>query len=174
MFIFPSDSHLFTQLGFEFQISALSKTGSIRFTQYNYFDISIYIHTLKLNLVKCINFNVKITEHKNAVFLFSTSFASHQWLYHRTTGKKHLSLKFQLSVCHDVKVFQVQVDVVEFLTACRGHVPHHDKGPILQNWTCCSKRGLEVGVERISMDGVLWLGCIGEGKEGKEKEEGKR
>lgn len=96
--------------------------------------------------------------------------ASHHWLYGTTTGINHLSLEFLPSVCHNVKVSKVQVDVVEFLTTCCGHVPHHNKGLILQDWTCCSQRGLE----SISMGGVLWKGGTREGREGKKKEEGER
>lgn len=45
----------------------------------------------------------------------------------------HLPLKVLLSVLHDVKVSQVQVDVVVFLTVRRGHVPHNYKWPIAED-----------------------------------------
>lgn len=70
----------------------------------------------------------------------------------------HLSLEELLSVLHDIKVSQVQVDVVAVSTLCRGHVPHHHEGSVLQDRTC---RG-------HSRPGVMV-----EGKGGSEEEEEK-
>lgn len=79
----------------------------------------------------------------------------------------HLSLEALLPVLHDVKVFQVQLDLVTFLTLCRGHVPHHDEGPVLQDRCCCSHGLWGVGDSNF-MGGVLstacsWGGTMGEG-----------
>lgn len=47
----------------------------------------------------------------------------------------HLSPEALLRSLHDVKVSQVQMDVEALVTPGRRHVPHHNKGPVLQDGT---------------------------------------
>lgn len=49
----------------------------------------------------------------------------------------HLPLEVLLSVLHDVKVSQVQVDVVLLSTVCCGYVPHHRKWPVQKDRPGC-------------------------------------
>lgn len=67
----------------------------------------------------------------------------------------HLSLEALLSVLHNIKVSQVQVNVVALLALCRRHVPHHDKWPPLQDRTCCSHSRQGAVREGYSMGGGL-------------------
>lgn len=63
----------------------------------------------------------------------------HSYYILKSTVKRfHLALKVLLSVLHDIKVSQVQVDVVVFLTVRRGHVPHNHKRPIPPDRPGCS------------------------------------
>lgn len=80
--------------------------------------------------------------------------------------KDHLSLEALLSVLHDVKVFQVKVDVVPALTMLCGHVPYHHKGSSLYKRSCSRQGGVWVGK---SMAEGLWHWSVGDGQE-EEKE----
>lgn len=86
----------------------------------------------------------------------------------------HLSLEALLSILHNIKVSQVQVNVVALLALCRGHVPHHDKGPVLQDRTSRShSRQGGVG-EGYSVGGCLWQRGAADEREEVEELKGER
>lgn len=93
----------------------------------------------------------------------------HQFSPHRA----HLSLETLSSVLHDVKVLQVQVDVVAFPTLSCRHVPHHNEGLLLQDRSCsCSHRQRESGTMGggTGQRSAWWEG----GEKGEEEKSGHR
>lgn len=69
------------------------------------------------------------------------------------TGNNHLPLEALPLVLNNVKVLQVQVNVVAPVAASRGHVPHHGEGQVTQNgWRRCGRH------RRRGAVGGAWTG----------------
>lgn len=69
------------------------------------------------------------------------------------TGNNHLPLEALPLVLNNVKVLQVQVNVVAPVAASRGHVPHHGEGQVTQNgWRRCGRH------RRRGAVGEAWTG----------------